>query len=624
MSPVSLPPGFRFHPTDEELIMYYLKRKINGRSLELEIIPEVDLYKCEPWDLPEKSFLPSKDLEWYFFSPRDRKYPNGSRTNRATQSGYWKATGKDRKVNSQKREVGMKKTLVYYRGRAPHGSRTDWVMHEYRLDDRECDFPASGLQDAYALCRVFKKSAPGPKIIEHYGAPAPCVDHTGWMSYDHSSPTLEISSDGRGEDLESSSYSFPPEMRTPVKFQRYEPVDASVADDGKWMQFLTEDTFDATTGSFIDPTGFPCFPSKVNVALECARIQHRLSLPALEFDEFSEMDFTNSTALQTGINQHSGKEVDALQEILSVASASRELINNPSYTDPWPGSSSHFDEVSIMLEHNKIKNEPLQFPTDSLGSTFSFQIKSGTEDETAKLIDIGGLEEEFKEDKIIANSGHVAQNELGEIFLEEEEWKQTKSHADSGLVEASHVEGETAHLTREADADDEVELKPIFSQSQPDDFGVNLIIDVNSQDLYQDDHQIHDHSTNEPNEPKLDFYEEKPSVNHDLCVSRRGSVAETFYFQMEPPKKITIHLNPKTNNNEVVKHRFTGSVYARMKTFLERWVITQEVISTQSSNKSTGNLVVHGFLKLIKTMFRSRTYITWVGIYQRNMAVIMM
>ncbi|CAO2813807.1 unnamed protein product [Amaranthus hypochondriacus] len=169
MAPVSLPPGFRFHPTDEELVAYYLDRKITGRKIDLEIIPEIDLYKCEPWDLPDKSFLPGKDLEWYFFSPRDRKYPNGSRTNRATKAGYWKATGKDRLVQSQKIEVGMKKTLVYYKGRAPHGIRTTWVMHEYRLL-QSLSGSTPSLKDSYALCRVFKKSMQNnPRMKEAMG-----------------------------------------------------------------------------------------------------------------------------------------------------------------------------------------------------------------------------------------------------------------------------------------------------------------------------------------------------------------------------------------------------------------------------------------------------------------------
>lgn len=165
---MELPPGFRFHPTDEELITHYLSKKVVDSNFSAIAMGDVDLNKVEPWDLPWKAKMGEK--EWYFFSLRDKKYPTGLRTNRATSAGYWKATGKDKEIFRGKSLVGMKKTLVFYKGRAPRGEKMNWVMHEYRLEGRFSlqNLPSSA-KNEWVICRVFEKSASEKKT--HYSGP---------------------------------------------------------------------------------------------------------------------------------------------------------------------------------------------------------------------------------------------------------------------------------------------------------------------------------------------------------------------------------------------------------------------------------------------------------------------
>ncbi|XP_074292444.1 uncharacterized protein LOC141619247 isoform X2 [Silene latifolia] len=147
-APSSMFPGFRFSPTDEELILYYLHNKIHGFDNSVQVIPLVDICKFEPWDLPAKAIIKS-DQEWFFFSPRGKKYPNGSQSKRATEIGYWKATGKERAVKSGSNVIGTKRTLVFHIGRAPKGERTEWTMHEYCM--------IGNTQDGLVVCRLRKK-----------------------------------------------------------------------------------------------------------------------------------------------------------------------------------------------------------------------------------------------------------------------------------------------------------------------------------------------------------------------------------------------------------------------------------------------------------------------------------
>ncbi|XP_071725753.1 transcription factor JUNGBRUNNEN 1-like [Rutidosis leptorrhynchoides] len=163
-------PGFRFHPLDEELVGFYLLRKVEKKPIRIELIKEIDIYKYDPWNLPKGSNGGEK--EWYFFCKRGRKYRNSIRPNRVTGSGFWKATGIDRPVYSSDGStcIGLKKSLVYYRGSAGKGTKTEWMMHEFRLpppsgnhntknNNKHMD-DKSLLQEAevWTLCRILKRS----------------------------------------------------------------------------------------------------------------------------------------------------------------------------------------------------------------------------------------------------------------------------------------------------------------------------------------------------------------------------------------------------------------------------------------------------------------------------------
>ncbi|PHT90842.1 NAC domain-containing protein 53 [Capsicum annuum] len=497
MAPVSLPPGFRFHPTDEELVAYYLKRKINNKKIELEIIPEVDLYKCEPWELPGKSLLPSKDLEWYFFSPRDRKYPNGSRTNRATKAGYWKATGKDRKVNSQTRAVGMKKTLVYYRGRAPHGARTDWVMHEYRLDERECEV-ANGLQDAYALCRVIKRSLNnnGPKIGEKYYGSAAISDR--------SSSIDQVYSEGRGDlhDIESShdhEYGIMPSSSSSSMAVHGSPINtnASALTDDRWMQYLSNEAFTFNNNNTAQPIPnygtLPFLPSKVDIALECARLQHRFTLPPLEIQDFP----------QVGYVDHDAKMPQS------------SFINQ----DSWGGNSNlcaPIDDFSFLIPPN---NNQIHHDL----SSFNFMEQ---DDNVIRSIDIGDFDhEDFKSDRMVENLRWIGMSnrDLEKKFFED--YKTVPIDNVSSVQRDHEFQAENSGQNNSFNSGlNETEANN-FSMGFGND---NLLGDGDVTDGFSSC-------------PSFQVYG-KIEVNHGFFIATRQA-SKTFYHQVTPSRTLTIHRN---------------------------------------------------------------------------------
>ncbi|OMO82386.1 No apical meristem (NAM) protein [Corchorus capsularis] len=167
----NIAPGFRFYPTEEELVSFYLHHKLERKREDLnrtmdQFIPTVNIYEFNPCDLPQLSwYLSHKETEqWFFFVPKQEGEARGGRPNRLTPNGYWKATGSPGFVysSSNNRPIGFKRTMVFYYGRAPNGSKTEWKMNEYKVIDESAPHPSDAATpptlDEFCLCRIYKKT----------------------------------------------------------------------------------------------------------------------------------------------------------------------------------------------------------------------------------------------------------------------------------------------------------------------------------------------------------------------------------------------------------------------------------------------------------------------------------
>ncbi|KAJ0105323.1 hypothetical protein Patl1_17934 [Pistacia atlantica] len=129
--------GFRFYPTDEEIIRL-LKQKRLDPDFSVQAISETNIYDFEPFELPGLSRIQSDEKWCNFFCAPDYINADTKRVSRATKTGYWKVTGEVRKIKAKrsKEVIGSKRILVFYE--RPGGSqeiKTNWVMHQFSVDD---------------------------------------------------------------------------------------------------------------------------------------------------------------------------------------------------------------------------------------------------------------------------------------------------------------------------------------------------------------------------------------------------------------------------------------------------------------------------------------------------------
>nr|TKS14601.1 hypothetical protein D5086_0000046750 [Populus alba] len=138
--------GFKFQPTNEELLSKYLVPKTRGDIMGCFPMAVVNLCEHEPWDLPGRSIIKfAGQVTWYFLCPRDLR---GKVQRRKTKAGYWKSTCRPKSITAEgtKKKIGVMRTLRFYENEV----RTGWMMYELDLIANSSQFK----KGQYVLCKL--------------------------------------------------------------------------------------------------------------------------------------------------------------------------------------------------------------------------------------------------------------------------------------------------------------------------------------------------------------------------------------------------------------------------------------------------------------------------------------
>ncbi|CAH8259326.1 unnamed protein product [Arabidopsis lyrata] len=149
-------PGFRFQPTDEELINYYLKNKIMGNTwLVDDTICEINILNHHPSSFSSLSRIKSNDSIYYFFVPKQYKTETVRKRNTKEKYWYWKHSGRVKVIEDESgNKIGERQGFLYQKYGDPKtkGNKSRWVMHEYKITS----LPHHNL-DSYVICKIFDK-----------------------------------------------------------------------------------------------------------------------------------------------------------------------------------------------------------------------------------------------------------------------------------------------------------------------------------------------------------------------------------------------------------------------------------------------------------------------------------